>query len=27
MLGRRFDGEPLPWVHTAYWLAADELSG
>jgi hypothetical protein len=25
MLGRRFDGEPLPLVHTTYWLAADEL--
>lgn len=25
MLGRRFDGEPLPLLDTGYWLAADEL--
>lgn len=24
-LGRRFDGEPLPLTHTAYWLSAEEL--
>ena len=25
VLGRRFDGEPIPLTHTDYWLSADEL--
>ncbi|QHF45963.1 hypothetical protein PspS35_20020 [Pseudomonas sp. S35] len=25
LLGRRFEGEPIPLTHTAYWLSAEEL--